>query len=82
MIALLDSIDSTHPVILAYILTIKSDTNELSSDLQSATSHLFKADPIEKLNSKSNKRVVISSTLGGRGRKTGLEFRCYHPKEF
>ena len=32
VIALLDSIDRTHPDISAHILTIKSDTNGLGSD--------------------------------------------------
>ena len=48
VITLLDSIDSTHSDISTHILTIKSDTNGLGSYFESAASHLFKADPVEK----------------------------------
>ena len=46
VIALLDSIDRTHPDISAHILTIKSDTRGLRSDFEPALSHLIKADPV------------------------------------
>ena len=82
VIALLDSIENTHPSISVHILTIKSDTNGLGSDFESTVSHLFKANPVEKLSSKSNKQVVISSASGGRRSNTGVEFCRYHTREF
>lgn len=80
-ILLIDSIDSNHPDVSAHLFTIKSDPTGMGSDLEKTAEHLMKVDPVEKSLAKS-KKTTISSTLGGRGTDTGVEFRWYNVKEY
>ena len=80
-IALIDSIDSTHPDVSAHLSSIKADPNGMGSDFDLTAEHLMKSDPVEKTLTKT-KKGLISSTLGGRGNDTGVEFRWYSPPEF
>ena len=79
--SLINLIDSTHPDVSAYLSTIKSDPLGMGSDFERTAEHLMKADPVEKSLSKS-KKMTISSTLGGKGDSTGVEFWWYNPKEY
>jgi hypothetical protein len=72
-IALIDSIDSTHPDVSAHLSSIKADPNGMGSDFELTAEHLMKSDPVEKTLAKT-KKVLVSSTLGGRGNDTGVEF--------
>jgi len=72
-IALIESIDSTHPDVSAHLSLIKTDPNGLGSNFEKTAEHLMKSDPVEKTLAKA-KKASISSTLGGRGTETGVEF--------
>ena len=61
--------------------TINSDPDGMDSDFEKTAEHLIKSDPVEKSMSKS-KKMTISSTLGGKGDSTGVEFRWYTMKEY
>ena len=71
--SLISSIDSTHPDVSAHLSTINSDPDGMGFDFEKTAEHLMKSNPVEKSMSRS-KKVTISSTLGGKGDSTGVEF--------
>ena len=57
----------------------------MGADFELTAEHLLRADPVEKNKTKSKNRTggpSISSTLGGKGPKTGVEYRWYQGNEF
>jgi hypothetical protein len=82
---LLSSIDSQHTDISAHVSTIKGDPNGMGANFELTAEHLLRADPVEKNKAKSKNRPggpSISATLGGKGPKTGVEYRWYQGHEF
>ena len=85
VLMLLSSIDSQHTDISAHVSTIKGDPNGMGADFELTAEHLLRADPVEKNKAKSKNRTggpSISATLGGKGPKTGVEYRWYQGNEF
>ena len=84
VLMLLSSIDSQHTDISAHVSTIKGDPNGMGANFELTAEHLLRADPVEKSKAKSKNRngASISSTLGGKGPKTGVEYRWYQGNEF
>ena len=86
VLMLLSSIDSQHTDISAHISTInKGDPNGMGADFELTAEHLLRADPVEKNQARSKNRnggPSISSTLGEKGPKTGVEYRWYQGNEF
>ena len=57
----------------------------MGADFELTAEHLLRADPVEKNKTKSKNRnggPSISATLGGKGPKTGVEYRWYQGNEF
>ena len=85
VLMLLSSIDSQHTDISAHVSTIKGDPNGMGADFELTAEHLLRADPVERNKAKSKNRTggpSISATLGGKGPKTGVEYRWYQSHEF
>ena len=57
----------------------------MGANFELTAEHLLRADPVEKNKAKSKNRTggpSISATLGGKGPKTGVEYRWYQGNEF
>jgi len=82
VIILMDSIDNDDPLLTAHIAKVNSDIPGLGSDFEGTVTLLVAVDPVarkhEKSADKKKKGPLISSTIAGRGEKTGVDLRWYN----
>ena len=75
----MDSIENDDPLLTAHIAKVNSDITGLGSDFEGTVTLLVAVDPVarkhEKSADKKKKGPLISSTIAGRGEKTGVNLQ-------
>ena len=83
VLLMMNSIQSTDPLLNAHIAAISRDPLEFGANFKKTATHLMLADPVEKTQTKQKTRAPsVSATLTGRGQSTGVDLRQYPNNEF
>ena len=78
MLLIINSINTTDSLLQAHVSIINGDPSGRDSTFEDTATHLMLTDPVEKNQSKqSNRKIIVSSRLAGRGTGTGVNLRWH-----
>ena len=75
VLLIMNSIQSTDPLLNAHIATISRDPSGFGADFEKTATHLMLADPVTKTHAKQNTKgpSISTTSLAGGGLSTGVD---------